>query len=50
MNISIINPIKHPDWDDLLLTADRATFFHTTAWARVLSESYGYKPPLLLSN
>ena len=28
----------------MLLTADRATFFHTTAWARVLSESYGYKP------
>ena len=44
MNISIINPIEHPHWDDLLLTADRATFFHTTAWARVLSESYGYKP------
>ena len=44
MNISIINPIEHPHWDDLLLTADRATFFHTSAWARVLSESYGYKP------
>jgi hypothetical protein len=44
LNISIINPIEHPHWDELLLTADRATFFHTTAWARVLSESYGYKP------
>ena len=44
LNVSIINPIEHPDWDALLLTADRATFFHTTAWARVLSESYGYKP------
>jgi CelD/BcsL family acetyltransferase involved in cellulose biosynthesis len=44
LNISILNPIEHPDWDELLLTADRATFFHTTAWARVLSESYGYKP------
>jgi hypothetical protein len=44
LTISIINPIEHPHWDDLLLTADRATFFHTTAWARVLSESYGYKP------
>ena len=44
MKIHIINPIEHPDWDDLLLTADRATFFHTTVWARVLSESYGYKP------
>jgi hypothetical protein len=44
LTISIINPIETPDWDDLLLTADRATFFHTTSWARVLSESYGYKP------
>jgi hypothetical protein len=44
LNISIINPIEHPHWDDLLLSADRATFFHTTAWARVLSESYGYNP------
>jgi hypothetical protein len=44
LNISLLNPIEHPDWDDLLLTADRATFFHTTGWARVLSESYGYTP------
>jgi hypothetical protein len=44
LNISILNPLEHPDWDALLLTADRATFFHTTAWARVLCESYGYKP------
>jgi CelD/BcsL family acetyltransferase involved in cellulose biosynthesis len=44
MNISILNPIDYLDWDALLLTADRATFFHTSAWARVLSESYGYKP------
>jgi len=44
LNIQIINPIETPNWDDLLLTADRATFFHTTAWARVLRESYHYKP------
>ena len=44
MHIQILNPLETPHWDDLLLTADRATFFHTTAWARVLSQSYGYKP------
>jgi hypothetical protein len=44
LNISILNPAEHPHWDDLLLTTDRATFFHTSAWARVLSESYGYIP------
>lgn len=44
MNISIINPLKTPGWDDLIFTSEQATFFHTSAWARVLSESYGYKP------
>ncbi len=44
MNIQIINPIEYPNWDDLLLTTPAATFFHTAAWAKVLSESYHYKP------
>jgi hypothetical protein len=44
LNIEIINPIKYPNWDDLLLTSDQAIFFHTSAWARVLCESYNYKP------
>jgi hypothetical protein len=44
LNIQIINPIDYPNWDDLLLTNDQTTFFHTTAWARVLSESYQYNP------
>jgi Acetyltransferase (GNAT) domain len=44
MNVSIINPTTHPNWDSLLETSDQTTFFHTAAWAKVLSESYGYKP------
>ena len=44
MNIQIINPIEFPTWDDLLLTNQETTFFHTAAWAKVLSESYRYKP------
>ena len=44
LTVSIVNPIEHPHWDDLLLPSEQATFFHTSAWARVLSESYGYKP------
>jgi hypothetical protein len=44
MDIQIINPIEYPNWDDLLLTNPVATFFHTAAWAKVLSESYYYKP------
>jgi lipid II:glycine glycyltransferase (peptidoglycan interpeptide bridge formation enzyme) len=44
MKIEIINPIEYPSWDDLLLTNEQSTFFHTSAWAKVLSESYKYKP------
>lgn len=31
-----------PRWDEKLLAHDDASIFHTTAWARVLKESYGY--------
>ena len=44
MNLQIINPIEYPNWDDLLLTSGDHSFFHTSAWARVLVESYNYKP------
>jgi hypothetical protein len=44
LNIQILNPIGYPGWDELLLTHGQSTFFHTCAWARVLSESYQYKP------
>ena len=42
--IQIIDPTAHPNWDDLLLSAPGASFFHTTAWASVLREAYGYAP------
>ena len=44
MNIEINNPIEYPGWDALLETSDQTTFFQTAAWARGLSESYGYAP------
>ena len=43
-NIEILDPTKYPGWDDLLLTNPASSFFHTSAWARVLINSYGYKP------
>ncbi len=42
--IQIINPIEYPGWDDLLLSTPGYSFFHSSAWARVLSESYSYTP------
>jgi len=44
LNIEIINPITYDGWDELLLTNDQNTFFQTSAWAKVLCESYNYKP------
>jgi lipid II:glycine glycyltransferase (peptidoglycan interpeptide bridge formation enzyme) len=44
MNLEILNPLTYPNWDNFLLTHEDHSFFHTSAWARVLSESYGYKP------
>jgi len=44
MSLEILNPLTYPNWDELLLTHEDYSFFHTSAWARVLSESYGYKP------
>jgi hypothetical protein len=42
--IAVIDPCKFPGWDALIEGAPDASLFHTAAWARVLSESYGYRP------
>ncbi len=44
MKVEIVDPTRYPDWDELLFSVPGASFFHTSAWARVLSESYGYTP------
>ncbi len=43
-NSVIIDPTNYPDWDDLLLSTPGYSFFHSSAWAKVLLESYGYTP------
>jgi len=42
--IDIINPIDYPGWDDLIQGNASDVFSNTTAWAKILSETYGYKP------
>ena len=44
MKLEIINPLDFPDWDELLLTTEDYSFFHSSSWARVLYDSYKYKP------
>jgi hypothetical protein len=44
MPIQIIDPITFPDWDVQIGNLPGATIFHSSRWARVLSETYGYRP------
>jgi hypothetical protein len=44
MAVEIVNPIEWPAWDQLILAHPNYSFFHSSAWAKVLSEAYGYKP------
>ena len=43
-NLQIINPLDFKNWDELLLNSQNPSFFHTSAWLRVLVESYKYNP------
>lgn len=43
-DIDILNPIDYQGWDELLVSNEGYTFFHTAAWAKVLSETYHYCP------
>ncbi len=43
IDLEIINPLEYPGWDELLRSRD-CSFFHSSHWARVLHDSYGYRP------
>jgi CelD/BcsL family acetyltransferase involved in cellulose biosynthesis len=49
MDFQRISPLDYPEWDDLLLESSDSSFFHTSAWAKVIVESYGYKPIYFVS-
>ena len=42
--LEIINPLEYGKWDDLVLSTNDYCFFHSSAWARILVETYGYRP------
>ena len=42
--LEVVDPTRFPGWDERLSSHPDATVFHTSAWARVLSETYGYLP------
>ena len=43
-DIQIIDPIECEGWDELLLSSEGYSFFHSSTWAKVLKETYGYSP------
>lgn len=44
MEIKTVNPITYQDWDEIVSRNPECSFFHSSPWARVLSESYGFTP------
>ena len=42
--LEIIDPIERPGWDEMLLDQPDCSFFHSSHWASVLHDSYGYQP------
>jgi hypothetical protein len=42
--LKILNPLEHKGWDDLILSNEDCSFFHTTAWTKTICESYNYSP------
>lgn len=45
------NPLEHSDWDAQITTHNCAvrSFFHTTAWVKALTETYGFRPIYFVS-
>lgn len=43
-HVHIVNPIEYPSWDELLTSCQRYNFFHTSVRAKVLCETYHYRP------
>jgi hypothetical protein len=41
---AVVDPSGQKDWNELLSRTPGSSFFHTSAWAEVLRESYHYEP------
>jgi Acetyltransferase (GNAT) domain len=44
LNAILMNPLVESEWDDAINMHPDATIFHSTAWARVLVDTYGHRP------
>lgn len=44
METHCLDPLENSRWDDLVRSQPDGTFFHSSAWARVLAKTYGHIP------
>ncbi|MDN5205423.1 peptidoglycan bridge formation glycyltransferase FemA/FemB family protein [Fulvivirgaceae bacterium BMA10] len=42
--VDIIDPTSYPDWNDHIKELDGCSIFYSSNWAKILKESYGYRP------
>jgi len=47
MDVKILDPLQEAGWDRFILGFEGCSFFHSSGWARVLKETYGYQPVVL---
>ena len=44
MKLEIIEPLNYNEWDNLVASFNDYSFFHSSAWAKVLFDTYEFKP------
>ena len=42
--IQVLNPLTYQGWNDLVVSTEPFSFFHSKSWAEVICESYNHKP------
>lgn len=47
--VQLVNPLEDSSWDDGLVDSPHPSFFHSSAWAKVLHDVYGYTPLYFVS-
>jgi hypothetical protein len=48
--VEVVNPLTCPAWDRFVASQPAAAIFHSTAWARLLVESYRFTPAYLVQH
>ena len=44
LSAELVNPLADNNWEAMITMHPDATVFHSTAWARVLADTYGHRP------